>query len=171
MKDGYTNLSKEALLSLLIKSGEDNDRLHKLLEQSHADNQQLQELLRTLQAQLDKLQRMIFGQSSERQRGLQKKKDEKKSIQESNAITVSKGDNATRNGRKKLPIELPRQVIKHDFPEDKKSSSNCCQAKLHCIGKDISEQLEFVPSSLYVIEHRRYKYSCSSEESSCSPST
>ena len=150
----------EALSLLLKKSGEDNDHLRKLLDKSHEDNQKLQDMLRAMQAQLDKLQRMIFGQSSERQRGLQKKAEDNKATQESSVSPVAKDDNATRNGRKKLPIELPRRVFKHDFTEAEKQSTQCCQAKLQCIGKDVSEQLEFVPSSLYVIEHRRYKYSC-----------
>jgi len=58
-----------------------------------------------------------------------------------------------------LPDELLRKVVKHDLPEDERACSSC-KSNLKCVGKDVSEQLEFIPSKLFVIEHQRYKYAC-----------
>ncbi|WP_017445660.1 IS66 family transposase [Gayadomonas joobiniege] len=59
--------------------------------------------------------------------------------------------------RTQLPADLPREVIVHDI-EDK--SCDCCGGKLHKMGEDKSEKLEFIPAQIKVIEHVRPKYSC-----------
>lgn len=59
--------------------------------------------------------------------------------------------------RKPLPEHLPRETIVHDI-EDK--ACNCCGYDLHRIGEEKSEQLEFIPAQVKVIEHIRPKYSC-----------
>jgi len=58
--------------------------------------------------------------------------------------------------RKALPEHLPREVIEHG----KRESCEKCGNTLSPIGEDISEQLEYVPSSFRVIRHVRPKYSC-----------
>ena len=62
-------------------------------------------------------------------------------------------------GRKPLPAHLPRIEIIHDLPEAAKVCTEDGHA-LHCIGEDISEQLEIVPAKFQVIRHVRYKYAC-----------
>lgn len=60
--------------------------------------------------------------------------------------------------RKPLPVDLPRVVIEHDLPE---SERHCeCGAELKCIGTQTSEQLDVIPAQVFVIEHRRYTYTC-----------
>ena len=59
--------------------------------------------------------------------------------------------------RKKLPTDLPREVIVHDI-EDKICA--CCGNELHQMGDERSEKLEFIPAQVKVIEHVRLKYSC-----------
>jgi len=59
--------------------------------------------------------------------------------------------------RKKLPADLPREVIVHDI-EDK--TCVCCGHELHHMGDERSEKLEFIPAQVKVIEHVRLKYSC-----------
>ena len=61
--------------------------------------------------------------------------------------------------RKPLPKDLPRETIVHDIADADKHCDGCGQA-LHCMGEDKSEQLEFIPTSIKVIEHVRPKYSC-----------
>lgn len=63
------------------------------------------------------------------------------------------------HGRRRLPSDLPRQKIIHDLPEDQKLCP-CCGKMRHVIGQEISEQLEYVPAKLTVIEHVRLKYAC-----------
>lgn len=61
-------------------------------------------------------------------------------------------------GRKPLPAELPREQIIHDLLETEKICA--CGYALHKIGEDKSEQLEFIPAQVKVLEHIRYKYAC-----------
>jgi len=130
-----------------------------LLSQSQENNKHLIEEIQRLRQQVEKLQRMIFGQSSERKASSKNKPA--KSDAGSKASPKDKNDpqNKKGNGRKKLPADLPRKVVKHDIPEDERSCPRC-KNNLQCVGKDVSEQLEFIPSKLCVIEHRRYKYAC-----------
>jgi transposase len=55
------------------------------------------------------------------------------------------------HGRGLLPAHLERVVVEHDLPESEKAG------KVR-IGYEVSEQLEFKPGGLFVIQHRRYKY-------------
>lgn len=65
------------------------------------------------------------------------------------------------HGRRKLPQSLDRERIVHDIAEEEKTCK-CCGNELSHIGEDISEQLEFIPAKLHVIEHARQKYACKS---------
>ena len=63
------------------------------------------------------------------------------------------------HGRRRLAADAPRQKVIHDLPEDEKPCP-CCGKLRHVIGQEISEQLEFVPAQVTVIEHVRLKYAC-----------
>ena len=62
-------------------------------------------------------------------------------------------------GRNKLPDHLPRERVEHDLTESEKRCP-CCDQTRQRIGKISHEQLEFIPASLKVIEHVRFKYAC-----------
>jgi transposase len=66
-----------------------------------------------------------------------------------------------RRGRQRLPENLPRKRVEYELsPEDLPCPDcGCPRAK---IGEEVSEQLEYVPSSLFVIQHARFKYACRS---------
>ena len=61
--------------------------------------------------------------------------------------------------RKPLPAELPRERVVHDIADEDKVC-DCCGGDLHQMGEDKSEQLEYIPAKVKVIEHVRPKYSC-----------
>ena len=61
--------------------------------------------------------------------------------------------------RKPLPADLPREKIEYDLAESQKIC-DCCGEQLERIGSESSEQLDYVPAILKVIEHVRYKYAC-----------
>jgi transposase len=61
--------------------------------------------------------------------------------------------------RKKLPEDLPREVIEHDIDEADKVC-DCCGKAMHRIGEECSEKLVFIPATVKVIEHVRPKYGC-----------
>ena len=61
--------------------------------------------------------------------------------------------------RKKLPEDLPRDIIEYDLPDAEKICADCGEP-LQRIGSETSEQLDYIPASLRVIEHVRFKYAC-----------
>ena len=71
-----------------------------------------------------------------------------------------------KHGRAKLPESLPRISIEHDLsPEQKRCP--CCGRERHRIGKEITEQLEYIPAGFKVLQHIRYKYACHSCSQGC----
>jgi transposase len=64
-----------------------------------------------------------------------------------------------KTGRKPLPTQLPRETRVVDIPDAEKICP-CCNGQLHSIGEEKSEQLEYIPASLRVIEILRLKYAC-----------
>lgn len=73
------------------------------------------------------------------------------------------------HGRRRIPKDLPRRTVIHDLPEDDKACP-CCGETRHVIGRETSEQIEYVPASVIVIEHVRLKYGCRSCEQNASES-
>ena len=64
-----------------------------------------------------------------------------------------------KTGRKPLPADLPRETRLIDLADADKICP-CCNGALHKIGEEKSEQLEYIPASLKVIETLRPKYAC-----------
>jgi len=63
------------------------------------------------------------------------------------------------HGRRRIPQDLPRRRVVHDLPEDEKPCP-CCGKAREMIGEETSEQLDYEPARLSVIEHVRLKYAC-----------
>ncbi len=63
------------------------------------------------------------------------------------------------HGRKPLPASLPRKPILHDVPLEQRVCPDCGVERT-CIGREVREQLEYVPASIIVLEHIRPKYAC-----------
>jgi transposase len=61
------------------------------------------------------------------------------------------------HGRKKPPITLPRLRIEHPVSDTDKTCKCCGEPGIR-IGEDVTEQLEYAPASLFVIEHIQPKY-------------
>jgi transposase len=64
------------------------------------------------------------------------------------------------HGRQRLPESLARKRVVFDLGEDERQCPQC-QGELRHIGEEVSERLEYVPASLYVIEEACQKYACS----------
>jgi transposase len=64
-----------------------------------------------------------------------------------------------KHGRQKPPADLPRRQIIHDLPEEQKACP-CCGMMRCVIGRDVSEQYDYVPAKVTVLEHVQLKYAC-----------
>jgi transposase len=67
--------------------------------------------------------------------------------------------NRHEHGRQQLPEHLPRIEIEHDLADDQKPCP-CCGEVRRRIGREVSEQLEYLPASLKVLRHVRHTYAC-----------
>ena len=63
------------------------------------------------------------------------------------------------HGRRPLPEHLPREQVVYELTEDERRCPCCGETRAE-IGRECSEQLEYVPASFKVIEHVRVKYAC-----------
>ena len=63
--------------------------------------------------------------------------------------------------RKPLPASLPRDVVEHAAP----CACPHCGGKLHALGEDVTEVLDYVPGAFRVTRHVRPKLSCRACES------
>jgi len=64
-----------------------------------------------------------------------------------------------KHGRRPLPEHLPRIDIEHDLCDAEKACPICGTLRER-IGREVSEQLEYVPALLQVLRHIRHKYGC-----------
>jgi transposase len=63
------------------------------------------------------------------------------------------------HGRRRLPEDLPREPRHHQLAEAERLCPGCGQPRVD-IGTDRSEQLEYRPASLFLVEHIVHKYAC-----------
>lgn len=69
------------------------------------------------------------------------------------------GHRRAKRGRKPLDPALPRQVIRHELPEDQRVCPHD-GARLSEIGVQASEQLDIIAQQVRVIRHERVQYAC-----------
>jgi hypothetical protein len=62
-------------------------------------------------------------------------------------------------GRRGLPKHLPRDRCIYELSEAERRWPGCGQARV-VIGQEVSEELDYEPASLMVIEHVRLTYGC-----------
>ena len=139
-----------------------------------AEREQLREQLDSanrkmtqMEHQLQQLLQRLYGRSSERidpkQMALFAEMLRELESQNPAAPEVPPAPTTTtpRNGhgRRRLPADLPRERIIHDLPDDEKPCP-CCGEMRTLIGEETSEQLDYVPAQVKVIEHVRLKYVC-----------
>ena len=61
--------------------------------------------------------------------------------------------------RKRPPEHLPRDVIRHELPDEEQQCVSCDESMAR-IGEDVSELIEFVAAHFRVQQHRQAKYAC-----------
>ena len=70
-----------------------------------------------------------------------------------------KGKRKRGHGRAPLPKNLPRERVAHE-PDASDLVCPCCGEEKARIGEETSEELEYVPASMLIVEHVRGKYAC-----------
>jgi transposase len=146
------------------------DSLLRVVQARDAEVAVLKLMVEKLKMQLLRRTRAQFGPSSEHLDGTQIALIEGKPLDELPArATTSKAEAAnTQEVDRKLPAHLPRDTTTHrpetsDTHQDtdgKACGCKDCGGRLRLIGKDVSEQLEYVPSHFKVIRHIRPKLAC-----------
>ncbi|WP_430613164.1 IS66 family transposase [Flavobacterium sp. JP2137] len=151
MEIDLENLSKQELLALLTKA-------QKTISKQESELNTEKEKSAELERQVKLLQRMKFGQSRERFEDPDQTKlpldVDPEVIQEQEEvikqeITYSR-TKKKHPGRAKLPDHLPVEEV-HIYPEGDLSG-------MICIGKEITDILDYIPSSFKIKRFIRYKY-------------
>ena len=122
-----------------------------------------------LEYQIEKLRRMLFGRRSEklpkRTDGLTqlelfeeaKKEIETERTEELEEINYTR--KKRRGARRPIPEEIHREQVEVDVDPDLRVCPDCGE-EMDCIGHDVSEDLEYIPALLFVIEYLLKKYAC-----------
>jgi type II secretory pathway component PulJ len=61
-----------------------------------------------------------------------------------------------RRGRQRLPEHLPRERIEFELTAEELACPDCGCARVK-IGEEVSEQLEYVPAAMRVLQHVRFR--------------
>jgi transposase len=123
-----------------------------------------------LKEQLNRFKRQLFDAKSEvstaQQKDLFFNEAEIEGAQAQPAAAETEDDKIevpahkrTKRGRKPLDPALPRDVRRHELPEDQRVCPHD-GAALREIGVEVSEQLDIIPQQVRVIRHERVKYTC-----------
>lgn len=144
---------------------EDVDTCHRVIRELSASVAELNQRNARLEHRLDQLCRRHFGPTSEKdpnQPALFEDPDDSAEAQadaSAETIEVPAHRRKPSSGRKALPDHLPRYRVDHELGEDERACP-CCGETRRRIGEEVTEQLEYVPSSLFVWRHVRGKYAC-----------
>jgi len=80
--------------------------------------------------------------------------------QEGNQDAAGPGSSKRKgHGRRPLPPDLPRHRIEYAVDPQELACPCCGQQRIR-IGEEVSEQLDYTPASLFVIQHVRPKLAC-----------
>ena len=149
----------ESLQALLLERDAAIHQRDAAIEERNLEIQQLREYVRLLKSQ-------HFGKSSERssrdQLGLFNEAEQlARPDAESEPEVLVASHTRTPRGRRPLPAWMERQEILHDLPEEQKVCPYDGSVLVE-IGRERSEQLEFIPATARVLVHVRPKYACPS---------
>jgi transposase len=83
---------------------------------------------------------------------------------EANASVDDPADDAAKakhkgHERRPIPPEIPREIFVHPL-NDVERLCPCCGKLRNEIGREVSEQLEYVPAHLKVLQHERVRFAC-----------
>ena len=152
---------------------DDLEAAHQLILELQATLGQQIHLNEKLQHQLEQLLRQRYGKKSERIDPAQLLLFAQEILAQAEAAPtpaatsdaepkstpIPSASKKNGHGRKPLPASLPRKPILHDVSSEQRVCPDCGVERT-CIGREVREQLEYVPASMIVLEHIRPKYAC-----------
>jgi transposase len=160
-----------SLAAQLAQLRQENELLRaerqQLLEEQHRNTRTIE----SLQHQLQCLLRRLFGRSAEKidpkqmllfndlLQQLAPETPASRPAVESAPESAEASKPTNGHGRRRSSADMERQQVLHDLPEEEKPCP-CCGKMRHVIGRETSEQLDYVPARVKVIEHVRLKYAC-----------
>lgn len=105
----------------------------------------------------DKAQMVLFNEAES---AVDKKEEE-----EVETVMVSAHPREKKKAQKAIPDNIPRKIIVHELTEEERrcTETDCpkyseCQKLRPVIGKEETEELEFIPATIEVNHHIRYNY-------------
>lgn len=119
---------------------------------------------------VDVLQGSLFNEAESSDKVFDDKNNEFKKIkseEEANTDDVTVVNQYTRSkaGRKPIPAHIPRKEIIHDLSDEEKACE-CCDKCRPLIGTKVTEELEYKPAEVFVLNHVYPVYgSCDCEDS------
>jgi transposase len=140
---------KRLVLELLVTLQE-RDRAHEALR--HRLDQLLRRLYGPRSERYDPNQLLLFAAADAGP-------DPAAAVADEPAAATPERRRCRPHGRRRLPEHLPRECRHHELPAAARLCPGCGQLRRD-IGVDKSEQLEYRPASLFVIEHLVHKYAC-----------
>jgi transposase len=142
---------------------------HAMIGQLLENLQNATRKLSQMEHQLQQLLRRLYGRSSEKidPRQMALFAEMLKALEAQNQLAeeppppapVAAPTDRKGHGRRRIPDDLPRERVIHDLPEEEKPCP-CCGTMRTLIGQETSEQLDYVPAQVKVLEHVRLKYIC-----------
>lgn len=129
-------------------------------QQEHTIAQLLRRLMGPKQERVDPDQLMLFNAAELEQLVRELESSEEACDGSSESGEGGEGGASRRgHGRRRLPEDLPREQVVYELPEADRHCPGCGELRQE-IGRETSEQLEWIPATLKVIEHVRVKYAC-----------
>jgi len=145
-----------------IEVPEELEQCQEMIVHMHEQMQHMQEQMQGMQEQVQLLLRSKYGKKSKtipvgqlRLFGEESAQEEKPEGKEAQAKSPAQ----RKHGRQKPAKELPRVEKIYDLPERELACPGCSSER-EIIGKEISEQYDYTPASIRVIEHIRLKRAC-----------
>jgi transposase len=167
--EGATPLTPDTpLADEVARLRQENELLRARQKQLLEQQRQSTRAIEQLQHQLQQLLRRLYGRSSEKIDPQQMLLFEKLLDQLAPRTVVERvvppeptapSPVQKGHGRRRLPADLPRDKVIHDLPDEEKPCP-CCGRMRHVIGQEVSEQIDYVPPKISVVEHVRLKYAC-----------
>jgi transposase len=146
-----------------------HDTIEKQLKKLESLQQQVARLLRRQygpqKERIDPNQLMLFTVEELEQLVAELEKGTEDSVSTDDGSGAAEDDSSKAkpkrkgHGRRPIPDHIPREPVIHELTDEERICP-CCGKLRKEIGSEVSEQLEFKPAELKVLQHHRIKYAC-----------